>query len=161
MKSFACWLLLSDNTSLSHKKKGRQIGPQYTDCSLHPYFTCVWTNSDHPSGGRNTTNHHSIHGITPWPIPSITQPPTLLFVSKLASASFTDTSGTPIVRVPWSSPLPYNKHVAMLIYAPPIHTPGTHTYSYPIYVIPRSSEFHCWMGQGLRSQTGRCSVCQE
>ena len=31
MKSFACWLLLGNNTSLSHKKKhGRQIGPQYT-----------------------------------------------------------------------------------------------------------------------------------
>ena len=29
MKSFACWLLLGDNTSLSHKKHGRQIGPQY------------------------------------------------------------------------------------------------------------------------------------
>ena len=29
------------------------MGPQYTDSSLHPYFTCMWTNSDHPSGGRN------------------------------------------------------------------------------------------------------------
>ena len=53
MKSFACWLLLGDNPSLSHKKKhGHQIGPQCADCSLHLYFTCMWTNSDHPSGGR-------------------------------------------------------------------------------------------------------------
>ena len=34
------------------KKHGHQIGSKYTDCSLHPYFTYMWTNSDHPSGGR-------------------------------------------------------------------------------------------------------------
>ena len=54
-ESFACWLLLGDNTSLSHKKHGRQIGPQYTDCSLHPHFMCMWTNYDHPNGRINIT----------------------------------------------------------------------------------------------------------
>ena len=48
-KSSACWLLLSDNTSLSHKKSVLGIQVVF---SLHPYSLCVWTNSDHPSGGR-------------------------------------------------------------------------------------------------------------
>ena len=29
-----------------------KIGSSAIDCSLHPYSMCMWTNSDHPSGGR-------------------------------------------------------------------------------------------------------------
>ena len=38
MKSFACLLLLSDNTSLIHKKHGRQIGSRYTPVVA---YTCI------------------------------------------------------------------------------------------------------------------------
>ena len=59
MKSFIHWLLLSDNTTLSHSY---QIGSSvYTGSSLHLYFTCLWTNSDHPSGGHIILGSMVIH----------------------------------------------------------------------------------------------------
>ena len=58
MMSFACWLLLGDNTSLSKKKHGPQTSPQCTGYSLHPYFMCMWTNSDHPLGGHIKYRYH-------------------------------------------------------------------------------------------------------
>ena len=32
-----------------------KIGSSAIDRSLHPYSMCMWTNSDHPSGGRIMT----------------------------------------------------------------------------------------------------------
>ena len=50
-----------------------KIGSSAIDRSLHPYSMCMWTNSDHPSGGRIKAicDHgiiiriHSIHVFTP------------------------------------------------------------------------------------------------
>ena len=49
-------VLIVCSTPLLLADMGRETvyGPQYTDCSLHPYFMCMWTNSDHPSGGRTS-----------------------------------------------------------------------------------------------------------
>ena len=52
MKPLVRWLLVSNKTSLSAKNMAAKIGSSAIDCSPHPYSMCMWTNSDHPSGGR-------------------------------------------------------------------------------------------------------------
>ena len=68
MKLFARWLLqLRDNMSLSHKKtwpSNRFLGIQRK--FLTPlFYMCMWTNSDHPLGGRMMKgNQLSIYSTT-------------------------------------------------------------------------------------------------
>ena len=57
MKPLVLWLLVSNNTSLSAKKHGRQnrfFGYRLFPTPLFYVYVKLWTNSDHPSGGRIT-----------------------------------------------------------------------------------------------------------